>query len=247
MQLAACVIPALALLPMTASAADVGVMEDIIAKVNGDIVTLSELRQGAAVADRVDQLLLIQRGADLDINVDWDVSRRIARLQQQAGAADPDKFAEFIRENTGMSPEDFRQQIRSQEIIERVIAEEVVARIRISRAELRREYDAHSSDYAVGFEEVENQIAGLMYRQAFEPKLREYLTELRRKVFLRIKQGYRDDAAAPDKDTTWGEPAQLRPERVTRDGMVPAARHRKRLLWLAPLPGTEVAAVSRSK
>src|ERR1039458_6741226 len=86
------------------SAADnVKVVEEIAAKVNGDIITRGELarkrleieseakRQGLtgtrlevtvkeyaanALRDEVDQLLLVQRGKDLNLSVDADVTRR---------------------------------------------------------------------------------------------------------------------------------------------------------------------------
>src|SRR5215469_3093129 len=83
-------------------AADVAVVEEIVAKVNGDIITRGELdqkrklleeelkQQGTtqltlqqAVADRerdilrnrIDELLLIQKGKDLNINVDSEWSK----------------------------------------------------------------------------------------------------------------------------------------------------------------------------
>ena len=43
-----------------------------------------------------------------------------------------------------------------------------------------------------------------------QPAIREYLTKLRQDAFLEIKPGYVDTGAAPDKDTTWMDPAQLR-------------------------------------
>src|SRR5579883_93552 len=95
----------------TASAADVRVVEEIVAKVNGDIITRTELehtrqsieaelrqqglsgqklREAAdqrakdALRDQIDQLLLVQKGKDLNINVDPDVTRRIARSSCRA-------------------------------------------------------------------------------------------------------------------------------------------------------------------
>jgi len=118
-----------AALPM-AVAADVKVVEEIAAKINNDIITRGELehrrqeieqelrRQGLtgakladavkqaerdALRDQIDQLLLVQRGKDLDIKVDADVARRLAELQVQNNIRDPDKFQEFIRQQTGMT------------------------------------------------------------------------------------------------------------------------------------------------
>src|SRR6266496_1311983 len=81
-------------------AADVRVVEEIVAKVNGDIITRGELersrqqlteelqqsglngsklqtalkeKENDVLRDQIDQLLLVQKGKDLNINVDPDV------------------------------------------------------------------------------------------------------------------------------------------------------------------------------
>src|ERR1017187_2507321 len=84
------------------AAADVTLVEEIVSKVNGDIVTRSELERGQrmleaelrqqkgltagasneqvvqrqkdGLRDRIDQLLLVQKGKELNINVDSDIS-----------------------------------------------------------------------------------------------------------------------------------------------------------------------------
>jgi len=71
-----------------------------------------------------------------------------------------------------------------------------------------------------------------------QPKVRELLTRLREDAFLEIRAGYMDSGAAPGKNTAWQDPAQLKPETVTKQE-VAAHRHRKRLLWTVPIPGTD--------
>jgi hypothetical protein len=100
-----------------AVAADVRVVEEIAAKVNGDIITRGELDQqkrdlerslrgegmtGAklqdelktftanALRDQIDQLLLVQKGKDLNISVDPEVTRELADIQVRAKISDPD-------------------------------------------------------------------------------------------------------------------------------------------------------------
>ena len=114
-----------ALLP----AADTVVIEQIIAKVNGEIITRSEIdrmkkamvdemkARGATAKDvdealkerekdflreKIDSMLLAQKGRDLNINLDAAVTKYIANLQRQSKIADPEKFQAYIRENTGM-------------------------------------------------------------------------------------------------------------------------------------------------
>ena len=101
-----------------AAAADIRVVEEIAAKVNGDIVTRGEMeeqqreyeqylrqeqhlsgaRLTAAMADyakdilrdKIDTLLLVQQGKDLGISVDGDVNRQLAQIQVLSKISDPE-------------------------------------------------------------------------------------------------------------------------------------------------------------
>ena len=157
-----------------AQAADVRIVEEIIAKVNGDIITRGEMDQartrlmeeaksqgltGAQLAevvrnqdknalrDQIDQLLLVQRGKDLDVKVDADVTRRLAEIQSQSKITDPDKFHDYIREQTGMSFEDFQQQMKNSLLTQKVIGEEISSRISIPEADLRKYYEEHQKEF----------------------------------------------------------------------------------------------------
>src|SRR5215472_9374236 len=150
------------------------VVEEIAAKVNGDIITRGELtkkrseleseakRQGLsgtrlqeavnevasnALRDEIDQLLLVQKGKDLSINVDADVTRRLAEIQVQQKISDPDKFQAFIRENTGMSYEDFKLQMKNQMLTQRVIGQEVMRNVIIPETEMQKYYEDHKSEF----------------------------------------------------------------------------------------------------
>jgi peptidyl-prolyl cis-trans isomerase SurA len=87
------------------------------------------------------------------------------------------------------------------------------------------------------FELVENDILETLYKPRMDPAVRTYLTRLRQEAFLQIRPGYLDTAAAQGKDTSWKDPARLIPETTTKQEVAKRA-HRKRLLWLLPIPGT---------
>src|SRR5262249_246978 len=135
-----------------ALAADIRVVEEIAAKVNGDIITRGELEQtrkeieqglrgdglsGAklqdavreysanALPDQIDQILLVQKAKDLTISVDPEITRELAALQVRSKIADPDKFREYVREQTGMTYEEYRDRMRRQYLAQRVIGQEV--------------------------------------------------------------------------------------------------------------------------
>ena len=46
-------------------------------------------------------------------------------------------------------------------------------------------------------------------------------------------------------DTAWKDPAQLKPETVTKADVLEKKRH-KRLFWLIPIPGTEETVTGKS-
>jgi parvulin-like peptidyl-prolyl isomerase len=157
-----------------ALAADVQVVEEIAAKVNGDIITRGELEQkrkeieqyfkgqgltGAKLAeavkkqaadglrDEIDTLLLVQKGKDLNINVDPEVNRRMAELQVQSKITDPDKFHNWVRDNTGMSFEDFKDRTKKEMLTQRVIGNEVGSRMAVPEADMRKYYEEHKNEY----------------------------------------------------------------------------------------------------
>jgi len=105
----------------------------------------------------------------------------------------------------------------------------------------------HSAGLAP-FEEVEGEVGQKLFMPRFEPTLRTYLTELRQQAFLQIREGYVDSGAAPGKDTRWLDPAQLKPETVTKEEVASQIRS-KRLLWMLPIPWakTSVTTTSRSR
>ncbi|MDE3159553.1 MAG: peptidylprolyl isomerase [Acidobacteriota bacterium] len=361
-----------------AQAADVRIVEEIIAKVNGDIITRGEMEQartrlmeeaksqgltGAQLAevvrnqdknalrDQIDQLLLVQRGKDLDVKVDADVTRRLAEIQSQSKITDPDKFHDYIREQTGMSFEDFQQQMKNTLLTQKVIGEEISSRISIPEADLRKYYEEHQKEFVreeqvflsqillstegktpaqvaaaqkkaadlvtrarkgekfsdlarqnsddpatakdggqlppykrsehllvkeiedlvfqqkrgyvtdaiklpqyllilkvddhyeagqASFEEVKEQITQKLAEPKMEPKVREYLTNLRQNAFLQIKDGYVDAGAAPGKDTRWKDVIQLKPETTTKEEV--AAKRKRKLLKVIPLGTAKSAA-----
>ena len=154
--------------------AEIQVMEEIVAKVNGEIVTRGDLQRGHgeaaeelkkqgingpqlnsmladydknALRDKIDQLLLVQKAKDLDIKVDTDVLKYIADIQKQTGVADPDKFHELIHEQTGMTFEDYKGEVTNHMLTERVIHQEVMSKMQLPHADVEAYYNQHKSEF----------------------------------------------------------------------------------------------------
>jgi parvulin-like peptidyl-prolyl isomerase len=156
--------------PTTAPA----VVDQIVAKVNGDIVSQDELErlirertaelkgQGAngvqleravgeaeknLLRDRIDQLLLVQKGKELNINVDSEISKYIASLRRQSGITDEEKFRDYVRQQSGMSYEDFQSEAKNSALTREVIGSEVGRHIHIDSKEIEDYYNAHKQDF----------------------------------------------------------------------------------------------------
>ncbi len=72
-----------------------------------------------------------------------------------------------------------------------------------------------------------------------QPKVREYLTQLRKTAFLQIKPGYCGYRRGARPEHRSGRiRLTLKPETVTKAEVEQKTRH-KRLLWVIPIPGTE--------
>jgi len=365
-------------------AANTAVVEEIVCKVNGDIITSSDLerdrrdaetelrQQGLRGRDlqealdqtmrnelrqRIDQLLLVQKGKELDLKVDADVTKQLANIQRKTGIADPEKFQEYVKEQRGMPFEEYKNELKNSVLVDRVIRQEVSSTIKIKREDEEKYYDEHrdqfqrkeriflsklyistegkdaagqaaadrkakdlvararrgekfsdlvqsnSDDQAAAqnggemppfekgqlaktiedavwnqqkgyvtdpfklndppgyyifkvedhqkagladFEEVQMEVENQLFQPKMQPALRVYLTKLRQDAYLQIKPGYDDSGAAPGKNTAWEDPAQLKPETVTKEEVLAKTRHKK-LLWVIPIPGTEAANTGTSQ
>src|ERR1700687_1583071 len=155
-------------------AADISVIDEIICKANGDIITRNDyqrsrkqledgLRQqgltGPRLEDalreaeknilreRIDQLLLISKAKDLNLNVDTEVNKQLAEIQRNIKIADPEKFQQFVREQTGQSYEDYKAELKNQLLTQRVVRQEVSGKIQFKHEELTKYYEEHKGEF----------------------------------------------------------------------------------------------------
>ncbi len=157
-----------------AALADVTTVEEIVCKVNGEIITNLDLAHDRAnlekqlraggltgqrledgikaespnlLRDKIDTLLLVQKGKELELKVDPDVNKYIADLQRQFKMADPDKFQALVRQETGKSYEDFKADLKNSFYVQGVVSEEVMRKIKFTTEEVRAYYDAHKDEF----------------------------------------------------------------------------------------------------
>jgi peptidyl-prolyl cis-trans isomerase SurA len=104
-------------------------------------------REKDILRDRIDQLLLVQKGKELNINVDSEVSKYVASVQRQSRISDAEKFHDYIREKSGMTYEDFLSEYKKQTLTREVIGQEVGRHISVTPKEVQDFYDAHKADF----------------------------------------------------------------------------------------------------
>jgi len=153
-------------LPLTADT----VIEEIVARINSDIVSRSEFQQSReqvltelkqkygtqaeqmftiqekdVLRDLIDQRLLVQRGKDLGINPDTEVIKRLDEMRKQMNLATLEDL-EKQAEQQGVSYEAVKENIRNNLITQKVIGQEVGSKIHITQEEARQYYQDHQKE-----------------------------------------------------------------------------------------------------
>ena len=155
----------------SAMAADT-VVEEIIARVNNQVVTRSEylrskeqLRQEAeqqdpvhadkivaerekdVLRDLIDQQLLIEKGKDLGITADTELIKKLDEMRKQMNLETMDDL-EKAAQGQGVSFEDFKQNLRNQIITQQVIGKEVGQKLNLNKEEEKQFYEQHKDELA---------------------------------------------------------------------------------------------------
>jgi len=166
-------IVALSCLPALAVAQGGQVVEEIVTRVNSQIITRAEFdrskdtlkdeckTQDAANPDKcftekekdilrdlIDQQLLIEKGKDLSINGDTDLIKRLDQMRKEM-KLDSMEDLEKAAASQGISYEDFKQNMRNQIITQKVIGEEVGGHLSITKDEIQQFYDEHKAEMQV--------------------------------------------------------------------------------------------------
>ena len=147
------------------------VIEEIIVRVNNQIITRTEflrskdqlkndLRQQDAqnaeklytererdvLRDLIDQQLLIEKGKELDINVDTEVIKRLDEMRKQMNLESMDDL-EKAAQSQGTTIEDYKLNMKNGLITQKVIGQEVGRHLSIAKEELQQFYEEHKKDF----------------------------------------------------------------------------------------------------
>lgn len=153
------------------------VIDEVIAQVNDDIITLSMLRrqnkerietlkqngmpeqqandevnkkQAELIATLINEQLLLQRGKELDLaaEIEAEVNRRMLDVAKEQGITTIEKLDEAMRAN-GMDPVSTRQTLRTELMKQAVIQQEVDRKIffGLTIDELKKYFEAHKDKF----------------------------------------------------------------------------------------------------
>jgi peptidyl-prolyl cis-trans isomerase SurA len=146
------------------------VVEDIVARVNDQIITSSdydraaeqltaeagqqsipprELEQKKAdlLRDLIDQQLLLSKGKELGITGETELIKRLDEIRKQNHLEAMDDL-EKAAQQQGVSYEDFKANIRNSIITQQVVRDEVGRRISMSPGDVQAYFKAHESEFA---------------------------------------------------------------------------------------------------
>lgn len=152
------------------------VVEEVVARVNNDIITTSELekarnaaaeeaqqdcngkctqeqlqvavedRQKFALRDLIDQSLLAQRGKDMGVSVEADVVKQLDQIRVQNKLKDLDELEKAVTKE-GLNWDDFKGNIRNKILTQQVIQREVGSHITIGHDDAQKYYDEHKNEF----------------------------------------------------------------------------------------------------
>jgi peptidyl-prolyl cis-trans isomerase SurA len=151
------------------------VVEEIVARVNNEIITREdleharaslegEIRDGCAkctpeqvreqvgvkdkdlLRDLIDQSLLTQRAKDNGINVDAEVIKRLDAIRQQNKLPSMEALEAEVSKS-GQDFEEFKSQIRDQLLTQELIRKEVGSKIIVSHEDIVKYYNDHKAEF----------------------------------------------------------------------------------------------------
>jgi peptidyl-prolyl cis-trans isomerase SurA len=152
------------------------VVEEIIARVNNEIITRSEYEKGLqtaeedarsecqnrctaeqlqtniedrrknALRDLIDQSLLVQRAKDMGVSVEPELIKRLDAIRIQNNLSSMEDLEKAVS-SQGMNWEDFKNNIRNTLLTQHVISNEVGSHITISEDEISKYYEAHKAEF----------------------------------------------------------------------------------------------------
>ncbi len=187
-------------------------IEEIIARVNNEIITRSEYekarqaaeeeaksecqnrctpeqlqadiegRQKNTLRELIDQSLLVQRAKDMGVSVEPELIKRLDAIRTDNKLASMEELEKAVS-GQGLNWEDFKNNIKNSLLTQRVISSEVGSHISISDEEVNKYYEAHKTEFV-----RPEQVALREIVVSTEGKKPEDLPDLKKKAETALKR-----------------------------------------------------------
>ena len=187
-------------------------VEEIIARVNNEIITRSEYekarlsaqddarsecqnrctpeqlqadiedRQKHTLRDLVDQSLLVQRAKDMGISVEPELIKKLDAIRTENKLGSMEELEKAVS-GQGMNWEDFKNNIRNSLLTQKVIGSEVGSHITVTDDEVSKYYEAHKAEFV-----RPEQVALREIVVSTEGKKPEELPDLKKKADTALKR-----------------------------------------------------------
>ena len=152
------------------------VVEEIVARVNNEVITRSEFEHAKVTAEEdakqdcqnrctpeqlkaliddtqknalrnlIDQSLLVQRAKDMGISVEPDVIKQLDQIRIENKLASMEALEEAVTKS-GVNWEDFKNNIRSSLLTKKVIGSEVGSHISVPKEDIQKYYEEHKQEF----------------------------------------------------------------------------------------------------
>jgi peptidyl-prolyl cis-trans isomerase SurA len=171
------ILVAIGLLALAGAGAGADILEQVLVKVNGDIITKTDLEQRQiatlrqkqpnlrpdnqaalqkalaeitpeVIVDAVDELLITQRGKELGYSMTTDRFNSILESIKKENKIESDEQFQAALKQEGMTLADLRKQLERTMMVQQVQQTEVMGKIQVTDPELRAYYDAHKDQFA---------------------------------------------------------------------------------------------------
>jgi peptidyl-prolyl cis-trans isomerase SurA len=152
------------------------IIEQVLVKVNGEIITKTELetRQIAAlrqknpnlrpnndaelqkalaevtpqvIVDAVDEMLMVQRGKELGYTMSTEQFNGIVENIKKENKIESDEQLQQALKQEGMTMADLRKQLERTMLVQRVQQTEIMQKLQVTDTELKAYYDAHQDEF----------------------------------------------------------------------------------------------------
>jgi hypothetical protein len=186
-------------------AARAELIDSIVAAVNYEVITWSDLEQavrfnaalsgGSRDGERlrtetreglINRRLLIQEAGRLrfvEVSAQ-DISAEDEKLRKRFGS--DKEFSDFLA-GLDMTREQLDRMLGERLLVERFVEKKIGIFVRVSREESQSYYEAHPVEFkGKRFQDVQGQITALLYKDKFGRQVEQYLAELRSKADVRL-------------------------------------------------------------